>query len=85
MSRPHGLRLFMLIAPELRFREPKPILQQYWADRLGISQPALGKLLDDMVAEGVFVEHVKEGTARMFTVNPSYIGVQDHYNRTLLG
>lgn len=81
--KPHGLRLFMRIAPELRFREPRPINQQRWADELGITQPGFGKLLDEMVKEGVFIEHPKDGTARQFTVNPAYPGVQDHYNRTL--
>ena len=81
--KPHGLRLFMRIAPELSLSEPRPINQQSWADELGITQPTMAKLLDEMVKEGVFFEHPPEGRARQFSVNPAYPGVQDHYNRKL--
>lgn len=83
MAKPNGLRLFMRIAPQLSFTEPRPINQQYWSDVLGITQPTLGKLLDEMVSEDIFKEHPPDGRTRLFTVNPGYPGVQDHYNRIL--
>jgi len=78
-----GLELFTRIAKELSLSHPRPINQQQWADELGITQPNMGKLLDAMVAEGWYVEHPKQGVARMFTVNPTKTGVQDHYNRQI--
>ena len=73
----------MRIAPELSLCHTQPINQEYWADQLGITQPTMGKLLDDMVKEGVFIEGPPEGKARQFRVNPAYPGVQQHYNRRM--
>ena len=73
----------MRIAPEMSLKHARPINQQKWADELGVTQSTLGKLLNDLVEEGVFIEEPPEGKARQFRVNPAYDGVQDHYNRTL--
>ena len=82
MSKPHALRLFLRICPELSLSEPRTINQTRWADELGITQPQMHKLLESLVEESIFVPGPKEGTSNTYRANPAYPGIQTVFNRT---
>ena len=83
MSKPHALRLFLRLAPELSLSETRTINQTRWADELGIAQPQIHKLLEAFVDEGILLPGPREGTSNTYRVNPAYPGIQDVFNRKI--
>ena len=83
MRKPQAVtaQLFLHIAHFMRLDTYQPINQISWADDLGVSQPTLGRAIDELVAAGVYLEGEKVGTARVFKINPAYPGVQFLFNR----
>jgi DNA-binding MarR family transcriptional regulator len=81
MAKPHALRLFLHVAPELSVNEFRPIKQTAISRALGIAQQQVSKILDSLCDEGLLERGESEGTANTYKVNPAYPGVQTLLNR----
>lgn len=81
MATAYGARLLLRTLRHVSLNEFRTLNQQRWADELDMTQPQLGKAIQSLVEEGIWLLGPKEGPANTYRGNPAYEGMQDAHNR----